>query len=79
MIFGWFQVGEDGDYSTECFADIRLEIFSDMMCIMDCPVTGYKQVDRNKAPRGSLARAQCMKIDASVAIGHHNLFDQEQF
>lgn len=68
-----FQMGKDGHHTAQSGADVRLKILGNVVCVVDGPLTGDKDVHRNEAPRRCLAGAQGMKIDAFLSVFLHHI------
>ncbi len=72
-------MSKDSDYATQRGTNIRFEILSNMMRVMNGPVAWHKHMYGNKTPRRSLPRPERMEINTFVAIWNHDLLDRNQF
>src|SRR5690349_23134912 len=75
FIFHRFHVGEDGNHATQRRSDIGFKIFSNVMRIVDGPLTGDQHVHRDKSARRGLAGTEGMEANALFTIFLYDLLD----
>ena len=70
---------KDRHCTAQRLTNVGFKILGQVVRIMNGPVAGDKNMNRDESPRGRLACPQCMEPDASFAIPFHHFLDQPLF